>query len=181
VVDEVESNGGLVNKFEGDAALCLFGAPTELPDAASAALCTARAIRDRVAELGEVEVGIGVASGPVIAGQVGTASRLEYTVIGDAVNEAARLTDVAKRAEGRILASEATVTKASEEEQARWVPGRVLRLRGRETPTRTYRTADGPAHDSGRVVPTPAALARRISDVAKAVAELPQHGPHHRE
>ena len=71
VVDAVEENGGLVNKFEGDAALCVFGAPVELADPATAALRAARTIRDRVEDDGDVEVGIGVAAGPVIAGQVG--------------------------------------------------------------------------------------------------------------
>jgi len=140
VVDAVESNGGLVNKFEGDAALCVFGAPAELDDPATAALIAARTIRDRVYRAGEVEVGIGVASGPVVAGQIGTASRLEYTVIGDAVNEAARLTELAKRVEGRILASEQTVAASSSEEQEHWTRGRVFRLRGRDAPTHTYRT-----------------------------------------
>jgi adenylate cyclase len=173
VVDEVEGNGGLLNKFEGDAALCIFGAPVELDDPATAALCTARAVRDRVVKMGELDIGIGVASGPVIAGQIGAASRLEYTVIGDAVNEAARLTDQAKRIEGRILASEATVLAATPEEQEHWVKGPVLRLRGREAPTPSYRNAvpgaSGPS------------LARRISDAAKVVTEFPQHGAHERE
>jgi adenylate cyclase len=177
VVDEVEGNGGLLNKFEGDAALCVFGAPAVLDDPATAALRAARAIRDRVAEMGEFEIGIGVAAGPVVAGQVGAASRFEYTVIGDAVNEAARLTDLAKRAEGHILASDVTVAAASEQERAEWVPGRVLRLRGRETPTRTYRSTV-PAERGGL---GPAALARRITDVAKAVAELPQQATQRRE
>jgi adenylate cyclase len=140
VVDAVESNGGLVNKFEGDAALCVFGAPAALDDPETAALRTARRIRDEVHSRGEVEVGIGVASGPVIAGQVGAASRLEYTVIGDAVNEAARLTELAKRVEGHILASEDTVEAAADEERENWVKGRVLRLRGRDAPTHTYRS-----------------------------------------
>jgi adenylate cyclase len=140
VVEAVESNGGMVNKFEGDAALCVFGAPVPLDDPATAALRAARRIRDDVYERGEVEVGIGVASGPVIAGQVGAASRLEYTVIGDAVNEAARLTEMAKRVDGRILASEQTVEDADERERENWVKGRVLRLRGRDAPTHTYRS-----------------------------------------
>jgi adenylate cyclase len=172
VVDEVESSGGLLNKFEGDAALCVFGAPAELDDPATAALRAARTIRDRVAELGELEVGIGVAAGPVIAGQVGAASRLEYTVIGDAVNEAARLTGLAKRVEGHILVSEATVEAATEEERAQWIAGRLMRLRGRETPTRTYRSVVATGAERGGL--GPAALARRITDVAKAVAEFPQ-------
>jgi adenylate cyclase len=168
VVDEVEGNGGLLNKFEGDAALCVFGAPVELDDPATAALWTARAIRDRVAEMGELEIGIGVASGPVIAGQIGAASRLEYTVIGDAVNEAARLTDEAKRVVGRILASAAAVEAATAEEQQQWVSSRTLRLRGREAPTPSYRNV---VPGAGRP-----SLARRISDAAKVVAEFPQHG-----
>jgi class 3 adenylate cyclase len=176
VVDEVESNGGLLNKFEGDAALCVFGAPAALDDPATAALRAARAIRDRVAEMAELEIGIGVAAGPVIAGQVGAASRFEYTVIGDAVNEAARLTDLAKRVDGHILASDATVEAADEAERAHWIAGRVMRLRGREVPTRTYRTIDPDRRTTG-----PSALARRITDVAKAVAELPQQGAQHGE
>ena len=96
VVETVEAEGGLVNKFEGDAALCVFGAPTEHPDPAGAALRAARRICDAVRDAGEVDVGVGVACGRVWAGQVGAASRLEYTVIGDPVNEAARLTELAK-------------------------------------------------------------------------------------
>ena len=140
VVEEVEGNGGLLNKFEGDAALCVFGAPVELDDPATAALSTARRIRDRVARMGELQVGIGVAAGPVIAGQIGAPTRLEYTVIGDAVNEAARLTELAKQVDGHILASDVTVEAATEEERAHWIAGRVTRLRGRDAPTSTYRS-----------------------------------------
>jgi adenylate cyclase len=179
VVDEVESNGGLLNKFEGDAALCVFGAPAPLDDPATAALRTARAIRDRVADAGELEIGIGVAAGPVIAGQIGSASRLEYTVIGDAVNEAARLTDLAKRVEGRILASAPVVRAATEDEQQCWVRGRVLRLRGRDTPTHSYRSVV--AADSPLVPLNPFSLARRIADRVQAVTEDGQESSHHRE
>jgi class 3 adenylate cyclase len=140
VVEEVEATGGLVNKFEGDAALCVFGAPVELDDPATAALRAARCIRDRVMVAGEVRVGIGVAAGSVIAGQIGTATRLEYTVIGDAVNEAARLTELAKRVEGHLLASESVVAAAAEDEQPYWSRGRTFRLRGRDAPTHTYRS-----------------------------------------
>jgi adenylate cyclase len=179
VVEEVESNGGLLNKFEGDAALCIFGAPVELPEPATAALQTARAIRDRVAAMGELEIGIGVAAGPVIAGQIGTASRLEYTIIGDAVNEAARLTDLAKRIEGRILASAVVIEAASPDERANWVRGRVLRLRGREAPTSSYRSVV--ATDSPLVPLNPFSLARRIADRVQAVTEDGEESSHHRE
>jgi adenylate cyclase len=138
VVGEVEGNGGLVNKFEGDGALCIFGAPVALIDAETSALRAARAIRDRVAAMGEVAAGVGVASGTVVAGQVGTRSRLEYTVIGDAVNEAARLTEVAKESAGCLLASAAVVERASPVEREHWHEARLVTLRGRDVPTRTW-------------------------------------------
>ncbi|WP_081788355.1 adenylate/guanylate cyclase domain-containing protein [Candidatus Blastococcus massiliensis] len=138
VVDTVEEEGGLVNKFEGDAALCVFGAPTDHPDPAGAALRAARRICAAVAEAGEVDVGVGVACGPVWAGQVGAASRLEYTVIGDPVNEAARLTELSKDHPGRAVASESTVLAAAEEERTRWVRDVEVELRGRGEPTTTW-------------------------------------------
>ncbi|WP_409331908.1 adenylate/guanylate cyclase domain-containing protein [Trujillonella humicola] len=138
VVETIEDEGGLVNKFEGDAALCVFGAPTEHADPAAAALRAARRICDAVRAAGEVDVGVGVACGPVWAGQVGAASRLEYTVIGDPVNEAARLTELAKDHGGRAVASEAAVHAAGGGERAHWRPDRVVELRGRGEPTRTW-------------------------------------------
>jgi class 3 adenylate cyclase len=138
VVDATSAAGGLVNKFEGDAALCVFGAPTEHPDAAGAALRAARRICDAVAAAGEVDVGVGVAWGTVVAGQVGAASRLEYTVIGDAVNEAARLTELAKTVPGRAMASGEAVAAAGDGECAHWSPAGAVELRGRGEPTQTW-------------------------------------------
>ncbi|MFW3172436.1 adenylate/guanylate cyclase domain-containing protein [Geodermatophilus sp. CPCC 206100] len=138
VVDAVEDGGGLVNKFEGDAALCVFGAPAEHPDPAGAALRAARRICAAVAAAGELDVGVGVAYGPVWAGQVGAARRLEYTVIGDPVNEAARLTDLAKDHPGRAVVSEPAVRAAAGGESAHWAPGDAVELRGRDEPTRTW-------------------------------------------
>jgi adenylate cyclase len=138
VVDATSAEGGLVDKFEGDAALCVFGAPGEHPDAAGAALRAARAISAAVRAAGEVDVGIGVAFGPVVAGQVGAASRLEYTVIGDPVNEAARLTELAKSLPGRVAASAEAVRAAADGEQQHWSPGERLVLRGRDVPTSTW-------------------------------------------
>jgi len=138
VVDAVSAEGGLVNKFEGDAALCVFGAPAALPDAAGSALRAARAVCAAVAEAGEVDVGVGVAWGDVVAGQVGAASRLEYTVIGDAVNTAARLTELAKDHPGRVVASDAALAAADPAERRWWSRGEDVVLRGRSEPTRTW-------------------------------------------
>ena len=79
-----------------------------------------------------------MACGQVWAGKVGAASRLEYTVIGDPVNEAARLTDLAKEATGRVLASEEAVRAARSGAERHWPPGAVAELRGRHRPTRTW-------------------------------------------
>ena len=138
VVATVEDEGGLVNKFEGDAALCVFGAPTEHADPAGAALRAARRICDAVAAAGELDVGVGVSRGRVWAGQVGAASRLEYTVIGDPVNEAARLTELAKDHPGRAVASEPTVRAAPPGERGCWRPDGAVTLRGRDEATRTW-------------------------------------------
>jgi len=136
VVDCVSLHGGWVNKFEGDAALCVFGAPSAHPDAAGSALAAARALAARIdRELTGLEAGIGVSAGRVVAGNVGAAERYEYTVIGDPVNEAARLTELAKTEPGRVLASEAAVQQATTRERERWSIGRSVTLRGRTAPT----------------------------------------------
>ena len=141
VVRVTEHEGGLINKFEGDAALCVFGAPTDLADHASRALRAARSLHGEIEALRtrypDLDAGIGVSTGTVVAGHVGAERRLEYTVIGDPVNEAARLTDEAKQRPGRVLASEAAV-RAAGEEAARWHEAAVFDLRGRSEPTTAY-------------------------------------------
>ena len=107
IVRVVSDEGGWVNKFEGDAALCIFGAPLELHDPAASALAAARMMSARLrAEVPDLDAGIGVSHGLVIAGNIGSTERLEYTVIGDPVNEAARLTEQAKDRPERVVASE---------------------------------------------------------------------------
>jgi adenylate cyclase len=136
VVDCVTLHGGWVNKFEGDAALCVFGAPSAHPDAAGSALATGRVLRDRLErDLPNVRAAIGVSAGTVVAGNVGTPERYEYTVIGDPVNEAARLTDLAKTTPSRLLASDAAVERAAPRERVRWQSGESVELRGRSRPT----------------------------------------------
>jgi adenylate cyclase len=137
VVETVERHGGWVNKFEGDAALCVFGAPNERDEPAGDALAAARELGDRlVAELPEVDAGIGVSAGRAVAGNVGAEQRFEYTVIGDPVNEAARLCELAKRRPERVLASDAALERACDGEAARWSLGEEVELRGRGAPTR---------------------------------------------
>ncbi|MEA2169903.1 MAG: adenylate cyclase, partial [Solirubrobacteraceae bacterium] len=137
VVEVVGQHNGFVNKFEGDAALCVFGAPVEHEDPAGCALAAGRELQARLArDVPELEAGIGLSAGPAVAGWVGALQRFEYTVIGDPVNTASRVSELAKVRPGRLLATEAIVRRAGEDEQARWTAAGSEILRGRSTPTR---------------------------------------------
>ncbi|WP_310769051.1 adenylate/guanylate cyclase domain-containing protein [Mycobacterium sp. Z3061] len=137
VVEEVDRHHGLVNKFEGDASLAIFGAPNHLDSPEDEALACARAIADRLAdEMTELQAGIGVAAGTVVAGNVGAKERFEYTVIGEPVNEAARLCELAKSRPGKLLTTEQTLEGAGEAERARWTVGKSVKLRGHDQRTK---------------------------------------------
>ncbi len=140
VVETVNRHGGFVNKFQGDAALAIFGAPLEHPDASGAALAAARELPAELIDvLGANEFGIGVSAGRAIAGHIGAQARFEYTVIGDPVNEAARLTELAKLEEGHVLASAIAVSGALDAEALCWDVGETIELRGRIAPTQLAR------------------------------------------
>ncbi|HLI25375.1 MAG TPA: adenylate/guanylate cyclase domain-containing protein, partial [Acidimicrobiales bacterium] len=139
VVEVVSAEGGWVNKFAGDGALCVFGTPGDDRDHATRALHAARRLHQALlASDGEapLDAGIGVSSGEVVAGNVGSPDRFEYTIIGDAVNVAARLTDLAKERPGRVLASESALAAAAPGEGCHWeeAGSTVLRGRGHATP-----------------------------------------------
>jgi adenylate cyclase len=134
VVAVAARHGGWVNKFEGDAALVVFGAPSDHPDAAGAALRAARELASCL-ERGPLDAGVGVSAGPAVAGNVGASERFEYTVIGDPVNEAARLCELAKRRPDRVLASAGALDRARNGEADRWARRDEVTLRGRSRPT----------------------------------------------
>ncbi|UXA05559.1 adenylate/guanylate cyclase domain-containing protein [Mycobacterium sp. SMC-2] len=137
VVEEVDRHCGLVNKFEGDATLAVFGAPNRIDRPEDEALAAARSIAERLNdEMSVCEAGIGVAAGQVVAGNVGARERFEYTVIGEPVNEASRLCELAKSHPGRLLATADALKRASENERGRWSLGETVTLRGYERPTR---------------------------------------------
>ena len=98
VVEVVHDHGGFINKFEGDAALAVWGAPMAIDDIHTCSLQAARVLAAPAARRRSATSGpsIGVSGGRAVAGNVGTHERYEYTVIGDPVNEAARLTTAAK-------------------------------------------------------------------------------------
>lgn len=138
VVSVVHRNSGVINKFEGDAALAVFNAPLSLEDFSSHALKAARELRQELRDL-ELDAGIGVTAGQVVAGHIGGEDRFEYTVIGDAVNTASRLTDLAKDTRGRVLTNSSTLELANEEERARWTTMKSIELRGRNKMTQLAR------------------------------------------
>jgi adenylate cyclase len=165
VVDVVEHHGGWINKFEGDAALAVFGVPTGLDDAAGCALGAGRTLAARLAQEvfdssgqagHEVRAGIGISAGEAVAGNIGDRRRYEYTVIGDPVNEAARLCDVAKETDDGVAASGAALSRASTREAGRWTSIGTRHLRGRTAETevvvprrRDHESADRAVPDSG--------------------------------
>jgi len=110
VVPIIHAHGGHVDKFVGDGLLAVFGAPRRQPDhadqALSAALDMAAAVEKEFA--GDLGIGIGLNSGTVVAGNVGGAGRLEFSVIGDAVNVAARVESATRQTGDVILVSEHT-------------------------------------------------------------------------
>jgi adenylate cyclase len=144
VVEVVEGHGGWVNKFEGDAALAVFGAPMEREGFVGEALAAARELRGRLARaVPDLDFGIGVSAGMAVAGNVGSEQRYEYTVVGDPVNEAARLCELAKARPGRVLASASALDRAGEE-ASRWEEGEQVALRGRSEATRLAEPRQAP-------------------------------------
>ena len=119
MAEVVLEHAGTIDKFAGDAVMAVFGAPYPLPDHAAQALRCAIAMQAKQAELnrdgwsgslGELRMGVGINTGMVIAGTIGGGGRLEYTVVGDAVNIAQRLQSEA--AGGEIVAAVSTVAAA---------------------------------------------------------------------
>jgi len=112
LVDILDRHGGIVNKFLGDGFLALFGAPIAAADAAQHAVAAARemlAANDRVnnATSWPLRIGIGIHLGEVVAGNIGSPRRKEYTVIGDTVNFASRLESLNKDFNSQLLISTA--------------------------------------------------------------------------
>ena len=111
VVPAVINAGGHVNKFLGDGALAVFGAPNDLAGHADSALSAAVLIQRLVAARfgGELRIGIGINTGMVIAGTIGGGGHLEFTLIGDATNVAARVEQLTKITGDAILLTQQTV------------------------------------------------------------------------
>ncbi|MEZ4318689.1 MAG: adenylate/guanylate cyclase domain-containing protein [Myxococcota bacterium] len=114
LADIVLRHGGTVDKFMGDGMLAVFGAPEPLAEHASAALAAVREMLAETARLPEVQLGVGVHSGELVLGCLGSGLRMEFTVLGDTVNTASRLESATKEQQVRSLVSASTVSRSGE-------------------------------------------------------------------
>ncbi len=159
MVNIVMDEGGVVDKYIGDAIMAVFGAPVPKPEdavnAVRAAIRMRRALRDlnvRLAARGmpALRTGIGIHTGQVVAGNIGSEKRMEYTVIGDAVNLASRLESNTKDLGVDVLISEDTYERSKHAVEAR--PVREIAVKGRNQTVMTYDVLGligGPRLESG--------------------------------
>ena len=145
MVNIVMNEGGVVDKYIGDAIMAVFGAPVPKADDAVNAVRAAVEMRRALVELNErltargqpaLRTGIGIHTGEVVAGNIGSERRMEYTVIGDAVNLASRLESNTKDLGVDVLISEDTYELTKHAIEAR--PVREITVKGRAQPVMTY-------------------------------------------
>lgn len=118
---DIEAEGGVIDKYIGDAVMALFGAPLARPDHAERAVRAAMAMVESIRALNRespvramtLSLGVGINSGTVVAGNMGSQSRLNYTVVGDTVNLASRLEGLTRRYRVGIIVSETTAQQCS--------------------------------------------------------------------
>lgn len=142
MVDLVFEHQGTLDKFLGDGLMAFFGAPLPVPQAATQAVNCALAMQHRLKEMqtqGATPIRglrIGVNTGEAVVGNIGSHKRMDFTVIGDTVNVAARLLEVAREQEAAIVIGEATYRELKGSFPLR--PGPALVLRGRREATQSY-------------------------------------------
>ena len=132
----VKAHGGTVDKFMGDGMLAVFGAPDPSDDHAQRAVAAAEAMLDSVAQL-DVRIGVGVHSGRVVTGCLGSGARLEFTVIGDTVNIASRLEAMTKEKGVAAIISNETLVRA-ERPLSDFQPLGAVAIRGRVQPLNVH-------------------------------------------
>ena len=147
MVDLVFQHQGTLDKYFGDALMAEFGVPVEIPGAASQAVACALDMHRRLQEMRDQgltpiqKMRIGINTGEAIVGNIGSAKRMDFTVIGDVVNVAARLQEMSKEVDADILVSEATYNEVDGKLGFQALPPVVLR--GRREPTVVYRLMAG--------------------------------------
>jgi class 3 adenylate cyclase len=152
MIDATTHCGGFVNKFGGDSLLAVFGTPLNpKPDHAACAIRSALDMRHALSEFNQAQVrlqrptlriGIGIATGPVVVGNVGGKGRLEYTVIGDTVNLASRLQDKTKELGVDILLNAEAYLSARESITPNAKELDAILIRGKQDPVKIYQLID---------------------------------------
>src|SRR5262249_11748248 len=145
MVTIIMAEDGVVDKYIGDAIMAVFGAPVPKSDDAVRAVRAAVRMRKALADLNvrlvargapPLETGIGIHTGDVVAGNIGSEARMEYTVIGDAVNLASRLETSTKELHAPVIISEDTHSLVKDLFATR--PIREITVKGRAAPVMTY-------------------------------------------
>ncbi len=156
MVDIVHQRGGILDKFIGDAIMALFGAPFENDGDADNGLNTANEMMRQLRELNRMRearganpiyIGVGLCTGEVVAGNIGSPKRLDYTAVGDHVNIAARLEGATKLYGAGILLSEFTVRELKDDHLIREID--VIRVKGKNRPVRVYEAMGHLATEEG--------------------------------
>jgi len=170
VTDVIFDNGGMLDKYMGDAVMAVFGAPISKGNDAENAVNSALQIQRLLIELNrdaaarqwpELRVGIGINTGNAVAGNIGSPRRLDYTVIGDAVNTAQRLMSNARG--GQILISESTAERLGKGFEMERLP--ELKVKGRSEAVPVFRVnwADKAAPEPKKRRPARGATQRKVS------------------
>jgi adenylate cyclase len=147
MTDVIHKNGGTVDKYEGDLIMAFFGAPVAYPDHTQRAVQTSIEMRQELDRLrqkwaaegkpSKLEMGIGLNTGEVFVGLVGSGKRVNYTVMGDAVNLASRLQDLTKELQWPLLISEFTYEKIKNDFDAEFAEARLVK--GKTVPVGIYK------------------------------------------
>ena len=142
VVPCIRNYGGHANKFIGDGLLAVFGAPNRLPDHADRAVEAGIEIAELVRERyrGALRVGIGINTGRVVVGTIGGGGRLDFTVIGDPVNTAARVESATRETDDDLLITDAT-RSAWSGDHGEWIEREAIELKGKAERVCLYASA----------------------------------------
>jgi adenylate cyclase len=167
MTDIIHQHGGTVDKYEGDAIIAFFGEPVAYADHAARAVQTAIDMRKGLLDLGrrwereerpikQFEIGIGVNSGEVFVGLLGSAQRINYTIIGDNVNLASRLQDLTKTYQWPVLISESTYQQVKESFETELVDS--VTVKGKTEPVNIYKVVGRKGAPEDQIQPLETAL-----------------------
>src|SRR5207245_3986389 len=183
MVDILFEHEGILDKFIGDAIMGLWGAPVKRPDDATNAVRAAVKMQKRVAEWNEervaqgkepIRIGIGLHTGQVVVGNMGSSKALSYTAIGDGVNLASRLCGIA--GEDMIVISEECAQRAGKDKFV-LEPLPPAKVKNREAPVEIYRVIEALEYgDAGRRVRAPLLFAKRLCGAVQVVVALQERG-----